>query len=170
MSDVNKNLIFRILIHAVVLALLYVLQTMVLSRFRLFGVVPLILPLAVVGVALFEGPNWGGWVGLAAGMLSDVALSNHTVLFTILLTGLGLGVGLLSAYLLSRGFPSYFLCSGAALLVIAFFQMFPLLIFFRQSPLALLQVAGLQTLYSMLFAVPLYYLARTVGRRAGRLL
>jgi len=167
MSDTSKNLIVRILLHAAALALLYALQTMVFSRLRLFGVTPLLLPLAVVGVALFEGPSWGGGVGLGAGVLLDSAFSDSTVLFTILLTGLGMGVGLLSTYLLSRGFPSFFLCSAAALVVIALFQLFPHLVFFRQSPLALFQVAGLQTLYSILFTVPLYYLARALGRRAN---
>lgn len=165
MSDAAKNRIIRILIRAGVLFLLYVLQAMVFSRLRLFGVAPLILPLAVIGVALFEGPNWGGGFGLAAGVLCDVALGTH-VLFTILLTALGVGVGLLSEYLLSRGFPSYFLCSGAALVVIAFLQMLPLLVFWRQSPPALFEVAGIQTLYSMVFILPMYILARRLGRQA----
>jgi len=165
MSDASKQLIVRVLIHAGVLLALFVLQAMVFSRLRIFGIAPLILPVAVVGVAIFEGPTWGGGFGLAAGALTDMAFLNSTVLFTILLTALGMGIGLLSEYLLSRGFPSYFLSSLGALVVIAFFQMFALLVFHRQPPLALIRVAGLQTLYSILFAVPLYYLARAIGKR-----
>jgi len=165
MSDATKKRIIRILIRGGVLFLLYVLQTMVFSRLRIFGVAPLILPLAVVGVALFEGPSWGGGFGLAAGMLCDIALGTH-VLFTIVLTVLGMGVGLLSAYLLSCGFPSYFLCSGAALAGIACLQLIPLLVFWRQSLPALLWVAILQTMYSILFVVPMYALARRLGRQA----
>ena len=167
MSDAAKKRTIRILTHAAMLYLLYVLQALVFSRLPILGVAPLILPLAVVGVALFEGPEWGGWFGLAAGVFCDVALGS-TALFTVVLTAIGLGVGLLSTYLLSRGFPSYFLCAGAALLVIAVLQLFPLLIFLRQPPLALLWVAGLQTLYSVIFTVPLYYLARGLGRQGAR--
>lgn len=168
MSDATKNHIFRILTHAFVLLILYVLQMMIFSRLRIFTVAPLILPLAVVGVALFEGPSWGGFFGLAAGILSDSAFFNSVILFTVLLTATGMGVGLLSTYLLSRGFPSYLLCSAAALILIAFFQLFPLLVFHRQSPSALFFVAQIQTLYSLAFVVPLYYLARGVGRRGIR--
>jgi len=165
LSDATKKRIIRILIHALVLLVIYVLQMMVFSRLRLFGIAPLILPLAVVGVALFEGPSWGGGFGLAAGVLSDTASSDHVVLFTILLTCLGMGIGLLSDYLLSRGFPSFFLCSAAALILIAMAQMFGLFMFLRQSPFALLGTAGMQTLYSMVFTIPMYYLARSLGRR-----
>ncbi|MCL2563843.1 MAG: hypothetical protein FWE08_07400 [Oscillospiraceae bacterium] len=165
MSDATKNLIIRVLIHGAVLYVLYVLQGMVFSRLPLFGVLPLILPLSVVGVGLFEGPSWGAGVGLAAGVLCDIALGS-TVLFTIALTGLGMGVGLLSSYLISRGFPSYVICCAAALLVLAFMQMFTLLVFLRQPPLALFRVGALQTAYSMLFALPMYVLTRSLARRA----
>jgi len=166
MSDATKTLCRRILIHALVLLLLYVLQAMVFSRLRILGIAPLILPLAVVGVAIFEGPSWGGGFGLAAGVLCDIAFLGSTALFTILLTAIGMGVGLLSEYLLRHGFPSYCLCGVAALIAVAALQMFPLLVFFRQPPLALLRVAVLQTLYSILFIVPLYYVARALGRRS----
>ena len=168
MSNATKRLLIRTAIHGVVLLALYVLQAMVFSRLRIFGIAPFILPLAVVGVGLFEGPTWGGGFGLAAGVLSDMAFLDTTILLTILLAGLGLGVGLLSHYLLRGGFPSYFLCSLAALLAIAFFQMFTLLVYFGANPLALLRVALLQTLYSMFFVLPLYYITRALGRRATR--
>ena len=167
MSDGSKQIILRILLHGAVLAVLYVLQGMVFSRLRIFGIAPLILPLAVIGVGLFEGPTWGGGLGLAAGVLSDTALFGAPVLFTILLTAIGMGVGLGSDYLLSRGFPSFFLCSVAGLFVIAFFQMFGLLVYLGESPLALLRVAILQTTYSLLFLLPIYYLTRYLGRRAA---
>ena len=168
MSDATKQSIIRALIHTVVLLLLYVLQGMVLSRLRIFGIAPLILPLAVIGVGLFEGPTWGGMFGLFAGVLSDSMLFGTTALFAVLLTALGMGVGLASNYLLSRGFPSFFLCSIAALLLIAFCQMFALLVYLGESPLALIRVAVLQTTYSLFFALPLYYLTRYLGRRAIR--
>jgi len=166
MSDSTKTRIIRIAGHAVLLFVLYVLQTMIFSRLRLWDIAPLILPLAVVGVGLFEGPSWGGGIGLAAGMLLDATFSNTTILFTLFLTALGMGVGLLSTYLLNRGFPSYLLCSALALIAIAFLQSFSLLAFGQVSPLALLRVAALQTLYSALFILPLYYLTRFLGKRA----
>jgi len=168
MSDGTKRIIIRVFIHAAMLAVIYVLQSMVFSRLRIFGIAPLILPLAVIGVGLFEGPTWGGAVGLAAGVISDTALFGAPVLFTILLTGIGMGVGLASSYLLSRGFPSFLFCSVIALFGIAFFQMFGLLVYLGESPLALFRVAVLQTTYSLFFLLPIYYLTRYLGRRAAR--
>ena len=167
MSDSTKRLLRWALIHLAVLLVLFLLQDMVFSLLRIFGVTPLILPLAVVGVGLFEGPTWGGMFGLAAGVLCDTAFSNTTVLFTILLTAMGMGIGLLSNFLLSRGFSSYMLCSAVAVIAIAFFQMFGLLVYLGESPQALLRVGIVQSLYSLLFAVPLYYLTRALGKRAA---
>ena len=166
MSDAAKNRTVRILLHALVLFALYVLQAMIFSHLRIFGVTPLILPIMVVGVALFEGPSWGGGFGLAAGVLSDIAFLDATVLFTIALTATGMGVGILSTYFLRRGLPSYILCVGAVLVLITFLQIFPPVVFHGEAPLTVLRVAGLQTLYSLLFTIPLYYLARGLGRRA----
>jgi len=166
MSHSTKHLTWRIVVHALVLAVFYVLQTTVFSRLRIFNVTPLIMPMLVIGVGLFEGPTWGGGFGLAAGVLSDMAFSDTTIFFTVILTALGMGMGLASQYLFSRGFPSYILTSAVALVLIALLQLFPLLVFFGQSPLALLRVAGLQTMYSLLFALPIYWLARRLGRHS----
>lgn len=165
MSNATKNLIFRIAVHGAVLLVLYTLQAMVFPHLRIWNAAPLILPLAVVGVGLFEGPTWGGWFGLGAGILSDAAFSDATVMFTILLAAVGLLVGLASEYLLRRGLSSYLVVSVLTLLLIAFFQMFGLLVFRREDPATLLFVAGMQSVYSLLFALPLYYLARRLGRR-----
>ncbi|MCL2842172.1 MAG: hypothetical protein FWE28_01715 [Oscillospiraceae bacterium] len=165
MSDSTKNLILRIAVHGATLFVLYALQAMVFPHLRIWNVAPLILPLAVVSVGLFEGPTWGGWFGLAAGILSDAAFSDTTVMFTVTLAAVGLLMGLASEYLLSRGFPSYLVCSTLTLMLIAFFQMFGLLVFQRENPIVLLQVAGLQIAYSLLFALPFYYVARSLGRR-----
>ena len=160
MSDAMKHRILRILIHTGGLFTLYVLQAMIFPHLRIFGVAPFLFPLAVVGVGLFEGPSWGGGFGLAAGLLCDIMFSNSVALFTIVLTATGMGIGLLSTYLLNRGFPSYILCVCVVLILITFFQKFTLLVYFQESPPALLRVAALQIAYSLLFAVPFYYLAR----------
>jgi len=165
MSNSTRELILRIVAHGALLLALYILQAMVFPRLRIWNVAPLILPLAVVGAALFEGPTWGGWFGLGAGILSDASFSDATVMFTILLATIGLVVGLASEYLLRRGLPSYLVVSALTLLLIAFFQMFGLLVFRGENPATLLLVAGLQSAYSLLFALPLYHLTKRLGRR-----
>lgn len=166
MSDASKKMLFRFAIHALVGFVLYLFQASVFAHLRLWGVTPLILPLAVVSIALFEGPGWGFGFGLYAGVLTDIALAESTIMFTLLLCALGFFIGLMSNFMLARGFPSYLLCAGLSLVLIAFFQLFGLLVFYGQPPRALFTVAALQSLYSMFFALPIYYLGRRLAKQA----
>lgn len=165
MSDSSKKRIVFIGKHLLVLWLIFLLQTMVFSRLRIFGIAPLLLPIAVVSIGLFEGPYWGASMGLFAGLLSDAAFLGHTVLFAILLTAFGFLAGHFASRILSRGFPSHVLCSFLALLFIAAFQMFPLLVYHGQAPIPLLIVGLYQTIYSLFFTLPLYYVGRGLKRK-----
>lgn len=165
MSNGAKSLLIRLGTHTILLLFVFILQSMVFSRLRIMGIAPLILPVCVVGVALFEGASWGGGFGLAAGVFCDLSFTDTTVFFTVLLLIIGTAIGLLSEFVLARGFPSYLLCSVLTLIVVAFFQMFPFLVFSGVSAAALIQVSFAQSLYSLVFALPIYYLARAVSRR-----
>ncbi len=155
----------KALLYAVLSLVLYVLQAAVFTRLSLFGVKPLILPVAVVCIALFEGSFIGGIFGLVCGVLCDFTMSDTLVLFTVSLTLIGFGVGILSELVLARGFPSCMLCSAAVLLICAFLQSFRLLFFFGASPRAIASTGLLQSAYSILFTLPLYLCVRTVSRR-----
>ena len=70
----RRKFIVSLLLHVPFLLILYVLQATVFTSLPLFGVKPLILPVAVVGVALFEGSTKGGVFGLFAGQSADGAV------------------------------------------------------------------------------------------------
>lgn len=160
-----KKKIKRILAHILLLFLLYILQTSVFTHIRLFGVFPLILPLAVVGIGLFEdGFNGGVW-GIVAGLLCDMSLADSSVLFTVSLAVIGFLTGFLSEFILARGFPTYFFLSVLVLAVLSFLQMFQYLIFDHISFKILSRVALNQTLYSALFIIPVYYPVKRVTRK-----
>jgi len=165
MSRATKATLIKLLTHTLFLAVLYVLQSMVFSRLRIFGASPLIIPLAVVGVAIFQGAGWGGGFGIAAGVMCDIAFSETTILFTVLLTILGSAVGLLADFFLARGFPSFLLCCVISLLIIAFLQMFSFLMFYDVDKIILLRTGLLQTLYSCLFVLPVYNISRRLSRK-----
>ena len=165
MSRATKEMLARIITHTLFLIMLYICQAMVFSELRILGCSPLIIPLGVVGVALFEGAAWGGGFGLAAGVLCDISFSETIFMFTILMTAIGMGVGLLSEFVLARGFPSYFLCCIAVLLAVAFFQMFPLFVFDKVNWRPISETALIQTLYSMIFIIPVYYFSHRVSRK-----
>ena len=79
---------------------------------------------------------------------------------------MGIVVGLLSETVMARGFPTFFLCCFGALVLTSFVSMFSLLFFSGVDVRALFTIGLKQTLYSMIFIIPIYFAARSLGRRA----
>jgi len=160
----NKRFFIKLGLHALFLLVVYILQHYVFSRIPVWGVRPLILPVAAMGIGFFGGIAWGGVFGVFAGFLCDIAFVT-TPLFTILMPALGIGSGLLAEYALLETLLSYLITSLLGLLVISFLQMFPF-VFFRDVQLpVLLKVAALQTVYSLLFVFPLCFPVRLLSKR-----
>ena len=166
MAGRKHKIAVQLLIYVPLIFAAYILQAMVFSEFPIGGAKPLILPVAVVGVAAFGDRIRGGIFGLFAGVLCDAALCRPAILFTLLLTLAGIVVGVLFETLLTRGFPSFLLCCAAVLVVSAACQMFSLLVYYDAQPVELLKTAVYQTVYSLIFTVPVYWLTRITGRIA----
>ena len=82
----KKKRLTALLLYVPLLLIAYLLQDTVFSELPIGGARPLILPVAVVGAAMFGGRLRGGVFGLCAGILCDVSLCRPAVLFTLLLT------------------------------------------------------------------------------------
>jgi len=148
----------------------YVFQGVVFPFMRLNGLVPLLLPIAGTGIALYEGRYTGGIAGLFAGILCDVSFNQPAGIFTVFLTLTGLIVGTLADTVILRGFVTYFISCSVVLVISAFVQMFPLIISSYQSiPVyLLLSIAIQQTIYSLIFALPIWFFIRALGNWAER--
>ena len=97
----------RILVYGPTLLILALLQTTLFSAFPLLGMVPDLCLLLVLGIAMFDGAQSGGAVGIVAGFLES-ALGGAGISFLPLLFFLiGYGIGHLSGRALARTFPSY---------------------------------------------------------------
>jgi len=141
---------------------------MIFPHLRLEGLAPLLLPIVSTGVAVYEGCNAGGIMGIFAGILCDVSFNEPTGVFTVLLTITGLIIGTFADTVLTRGFATYYLSCAAVLALSAIAQMFPL-VFFRDVPIQSLTSTALrQTIYSLLLAFPIWFLVRALGKRAQR--
>ena len=163
----NAKKFKRGVLRALILLLLYVLQTDVFTHLRIGGICPLALPLAAVGFGIFDGGLTGGLWGLAAGILCDLSAGNSFA-FTILLTLIGFFSGFLSEFILAKGFPSFLTLSVAALLICSAMQAFPG-IAFNGVPLSAGTVKVLiQTAYSLIFVLPVYWASRGISRLKGR--
>ena len=150
--------------YSIFLLVVYTLQITMLARIRIEDVSALIIPLAVVGAGLYEGGLWGGLFGLAAGVFCDIAVDNSSFLFTVYLPILGFFIGFLSEYYLAKGFPSYLMCCLGTLALTIFLQFFKFWVFDDVPLRYLWKTAVIQTAYSAIFIIPIYYAVRRLAR------
>jgi len=163
----KRALIISILLHSLLLITAYVFQGVIFPFVRVNGLVPLLLPITATGVALYRGRYAGGIVGLFAGVLCDISFNQPAGTFTVLLTFIGLFIGALADAYILRGFVTYYISVGAVLVVVAIVQVFPLI---ADSQLeipayALIATAIQQTIYSLIFAFPMWFLVRAMTKR-----
>ena len=167
----------RAIVYALLLAGLFILQNLILSRITVFGVHALIVPAAVVAIGLFEDGLWGGMVGLAAGYFSDMATQN-VAMFTVLLAAAGFLSGALGKYMLHKGFMSYITLALIVLALAAFCQMFRFLFLADADAKAfhslylggtfawrVLRTGLIQTAWSLVWAVPIYFPCKLIASR-----
>jgi len=165
----RRILIISILLHTLLLVTVYVFQGAILPFMRLGGLVPLLLPVASTGVALYEGRDIGGLTGLFAGVLCDISFNEPIGAFTVLLTLTGLCIGALSDAAIVPGFVTYYLSCFAVLIASTFVQMFPLIVL-QNIPVQLLMATAIQqNIYSLVLALPIWFFVRALGRRLERL-
>lgn len=163
-----KDTLKRILSHAVIVLVLYLLQTAFFSGLKVSGAAPLLLPMAAVGFGLFEGGLWGGIWGLVCGLLCDVSLTDSGVLFTVFLTIAGFFTGFLSEFVLAKGFPSFLTVSAVVLVISVVLQMVSPVLYHGASLSVLWKPALIQTVYSALFILPVYYPIHRATRSTRR--
>ena len=164
MKRFETERLIRALWYAAVLLAAYVLQAAVFPYLPILRTKPLILPVVSMAIAVYEGHVRGGAWGLAAGILCDCALSQPTVVFTLLLTLLGVGVGLLGETVLTRGYASYAVTAAAGLFLCGVIQTLRLALYAGANLFLLMGLILVQTLYSMLFSIPAYLSARRISR------
>ena len=157
-----------IVLHAVLLMSVYLLQSIFFPYLKFFGLVPLLLPIVSTGVAVYQGRVAGGIAGLFAGILCDISFNQPTGFFTVLLTFTGLFVGILADTVIARGLATYSISCLAVLVLSALAQMLPLLVFENVPLRPLLTLALRQTVYSLIFAFPIWFFVRALGKRAQR--
>ena len=156
----------RGVIYAAVLVVFLSLQNVVFSHITVFGIHSMFMPALVAACALMEGAERGGYFGLAAGILCDLFYASQSMLFTLLFPILGFLIGLLADFYLNRRFFCYAIFAALALFISAVAQIFSLLLA-GQSAGRLWLIAVGQTLWSLPFIVPCYYVCKLIPRRSG---
>ena len=114
----RQDLIHKWAVYALALLPVWLLDSCILPRFPLFGVTPMLLPLALTAVAVLEGSGAGGGFGLAVGVLCDAVYFGTRGAMTLGLCLLCCACGAAAQYALNQGFWGCLLCSAAVLAVI----------------------------------------------------
>ena len=152
MPKVEWKMVLR---NALYLFLCLLVQTMLLSRFRIAGICPYALPAAAVALGMFEGPIGGVLYSLVLGYFADMAFVENTVLFTLLFPALAFAAGFIAQFFINRRFFAYM---GAALLGLAVTALGQMLHTSTMDGFsgAMLSTALLQTLWSLPLAALAY--------------
>jgi rod shape-determining protein MreD len=164
----RRATIIPTVLHALLIIIVFIFQAMFFPHIRIGGLVPLLLPIVSTGMAVYQGRHVGGISGLFAGILCDLAFNQPLGMFTVLLSFTGVIVGILSDNLLARRFGSSFISCAVVLSVCAFAQLFPLLFFVGVPAASLINVAIGQTVYSMIFVLPLWFFIRALARMSEK--
>lgn len=167
----TKNLIVSLLLHTLLLLVVYIFQGGIFPYVRIGGLVPLLFPVAVAGVALYEGRDVGGVFGLFAGIFCDVSFNQPIGTFTVVLTVAGLGIGMLSDTVILSSFVTYYISCTVVLILCAFVQMIPIIVRLGNNniDIPVANIVGItltQTLYALILALPIWPAVRTLGKRA----
>ena len=159
----------RAIVYAALLAAVFIVQDLFASQLPLRGVRPMLIPSAVVAIGLLEGGLWGGMIGLAAGYFGDMGCIEQLVLFTVLFPIAGFFSGVLGKYMLHKGFVSYMELAFLTLAVVALCQMSRFLFFTETlDAWAVWRTGMIQTLWSLVWAVPVYFPCKMIADRPLR--
>ena len=152
-----------VLKNALFIFLSLLIQTMLLSRFRIAGVCPYALPACAVALGMFEGPLAGGVYSMVLGYFADLAFVENTVLFTVMFPLLAFAAGFVAQFFINRRFFAYMGVALMGLLLAALGQVL------HTSAMDSFSVEMLSTgLMQALWALPLAALAYIFPARWSR--
>lgn len=164
----RRDFFIKWLAYSLALLPVWFAQAYLLSSYPLFGVRPMLLPLAAMAVATLEGPVAGAGFGLAVGLLFDTQLTGAAGAVVLLLPLLGVAAGAVTRYGLRQDFLGCLLCSAGALVILDTLRILVRLLAGRAPLGAMAQVAGKEILWSLCFTPLVYLLFRWVFDRVPK--
>lgn len=163
----RRDLFQKWFIYALGLLPVWLLDAFILPRYPLFGLSPMLLPSAVVSVAVLEGAYAGTGFGLAVGLLWELAYPGGFGGLVIAMALVGMITGGAAQYALSQSLPGCLLCSAGVLLLLDGLRVARGLIINAADLSVLLQLAVPECLLSIAWTPVIYFLFRTIFRHVG---
>lgn len=162
----RNETIFKWTLYAAATALCLLVQTGLLQRLELWGVIPFLYPLLAAIPATYQGPFAGTVFSLCVGFVCDLLLPGpipclHTLIFPLV----GLCAGLLARSWLPAGFLCSLVSAAAAFLLTDSFRCLVLWMRGRGAWEAGALVMVREFCVAVPFIIPLTLLYRAVYRR-----
>ena len=146
---------------------IWLLDGYILSRYPIGSLTPQLLPLTVVCIAILEGAYAGTGFGLATGLLWTVTYPGTMSMRIVLLSLVGLLVGILAQYALRQSFPGYLLCSAVTCVTLNAMNVFRELLI-HSAPLSVLLGVGFgETLLTLFWSPLIFFLFVRIFARVG---
>ena len=166
MTD-RRGSVFLWIAYAIVFLICYFFAAGIFGRFPLLGSVPNFIPVAIAMVAVLEGSFAGSIFGLCLGLFGFLAQGDTGPGFLFVGAVLGMLAGLLQRDRRRNTFGPCFVASAGCLLLTELVRVVAGLITGAGSLGALARIGALEGLYSLVLALPAYFLFRFVYRRLG---
>lgn len=162
----RNETIFKWTLYAAATALCFLLQSFVLQRITVLGVIPFIYPVVVAVLATLEGPFAGTVFAIAVGVVCDVLLPGiFPCLYTLIFPLSGLCAALISQSWLPAGYLCSLATSAIGFLMTGLAQCFLLLAREKAAWATGLSVCFRELAVSAALVVPVTILFRWVFRR-----
>ncbi len=162
----RRDFIIKWLAYGIALAVITILDYYILAPLPI--ALPMLLPMAAVAVGTLEGPLSGAGFGMAAGFVLDT-VGHGGPLFIPALAAVGWLCGLLTQYVLRRDLVGHLLCAAGTMLVWELCQVGSRLVAGVAPLRLLLRVAVPELLWTLLFSLPVYWIARFCCVHFGRI-
>ena len=166
MTD-RRGSVFKWVAYAAAFLIAYFFSAGIFSHFPLRGCVPALIPVAIAYAAALEGSFAGSVYGLCLGLFGYLVQPGTGAGMILGGAVIGMLAGCMQERRRRRLMPGCLLCALGALVLTELGQMFTAWFFDRGSLAALAGIAFFELLYSMLLAVPAWFLFHFVYRRFG---
>lgn len=143
-------------------------ETLFLNRLPIFGVIPVLLPLAAVAVGLWEGDTAGAVYGLCLGVFADAIYPGIPGGMTLGLCLIGWLVGAMSRYRVRQNLLGYLICAVSSMTALEVFRVLSALLSRLGYWGDILSLAGRELACSLLYTLPVYLLFKLLHRAVRR--
>ncbi|NBI67556.1 rod shape-determining protein MreD [Pseudoflavonifractor sp. 60] len=163
----RRDFIHKWTVYALGLLPVWALDAYILPRWPLFGITPMLLPLAAAAVAVLEGAYAGTGFGMAVGLLWELAYPGGFGGLVFFLALAGMAMGAVSQYALSQSLIGCLLCSAGVLALLDLLRIARILFINAARLSDLLQVAVPEFLWSLAWTPLVWLLFRAIYNRVG---